>query len=355
MNLEELGYNDNLARYRVDNSLESFEVGRVITEHRERYIVKTVKGEYDAEITGNMRYTASGREGFPAVGDWVSLIIYEPNTAIINHIFPRSSIIKRSDISKPGEIQIIATNIDFALITQAVDRDFNLNRLERYLAICNEAGVKPVIIITKIDLVDDILINEFVESIISRVGDLPVFALSSVTKKGYDQLADFVKKGKTYCMLGSSGAGKSTMLNNLSGATLMRTGSISQSTSKGKHVTTHRELFILDNGAIIIDNPGMKEVGIADSQSGIEMTFDMISQLSSSCRYQDCTHTHEAGCAVTEAVEKGTLSRNAYENYVKMVKEMAYFRTSAAEKKKKDKTLGKILKNYVKNNPEKYT
>ena len=150
-------------------------------------------------------------------------------------------------------------------------------------------------------------------------------------------------------MLGSSGVGKSTLLNNLSGKSLMRTDTISQSTNKGKHVTSHRELVILENGGILIDNPGMREVGIADSTSGLENTFDMIIRLSQNCKFKYCTHTNEIGCAVIEAIEKGEIDRASYDNYLKLEKEKAHFESSVAERRKKDKEFGKIVKNYKKN------
>ncbi len=153
MTLEELGYNKVLEKFRRDNNLNSFEIGRIIAEHKERYIVKTIKGEFEAEITGNMRFTAKSREDFPAVGDWVALTTYESDFAIIHKILPRFSIIKRQAVGQFGEIQIIATNIDYAFLVQAVDRDFNINRLERYLAICNSSQVSPIIVLSKIDLI----------------------------------------------------------------------------------------------------------------------------------------------------------------------------------------------------------
>jgi len=348
MRLEDLGFNALLENYRIENNLTDFEIGRVIAEHKERYTVKTVKGELEAEITGNMRFSALSREDFPAVGDWVALTVYDPDFSIIHHILPRSSVIKRQAIGQPGEIQIIATNIDCAFIVQAADRDFNLNRLERYLTICNESKVKPVIIISKTDLLDEIGLNEILEIINARIKNVPVIAISNTTGKGYDQVREFMENGKTFCLLGSSGVGKSTLLNNLSGKHLMRTDTISHSTKKGKHVTSHRELIILESGGILIDNPGMKEVGITDSTGGLEKTFDLISRLSKDCRFKDCTHTSEAGCSVINAVNNGELDKAVYENYLKMEKEMEHFMSTAAERRKKEKVFGKIIKNYKK-------
>jgi len=346
--LEDLGYYDELEKFRVENNLNSFEVGRVIAEHKERFIVKTTKGEFEAEITGNMRFTAKGREDFPAAGDWVALTTYESDFAVIHKILPRFSIIKRQAVGQFGEIQIIATNIDYAFIVQAIDRDFNLNRLERYLTICNSSKVSPIIVLSKIDLTDEQRISELLERIKVRIKNVPVIAISNESQDGYDKIKSTIEKGKTYCMLGSSGVGKSTLVNNLSGNDIMRTDTISELTNKGRHVTSHRELIILENGGILVDNPGMREVGIADSSSGLEITFDLIFSLSQNCKFVDCTHTSEIGCSVIEAVEKGEIDKAFYENFLKMEREKAHFEATVAEKRKRDKEFGKIMKNYKK-------
>lgn len=348
MSLEELGYTDEIGRFRKERGLEGFDVGRVISEHKERYIIRTDSGEREAEITGTMRFTAEGREDFPAVGDWVALTAYDDDFAIINSILPRSSIIKRQAVGQSAEVQVIATNIDVAFIVQAVDRDYNINRLERYLTICHSSGVVPAIVLTKTDLADEIRLNEIRENIKARIGAIPVFAISNETQDGYASIKSFIAKGTTYCMLGSSGVGKSTLINNLSGRTVMKTDSISQSTNKGRHVTSHRELIVLGDGGILIDNPGMKQVGIADAGDGLEVTFDEIVKLARICKFKDCTHVSETGCAVREAVENGDLDEAAYENYLKMEREKAHYESSVLERRKKDKAFGKMLKNYKK-------
>ena len=348
MKLEDFGYNDNLEKFRVENQLENFEIGRVITEHKERFLVKTVNGEYEAEITGNMRFTAKSREDFPAVGDWVALATYGSDLAIIHRILPRFSTIKRQAVGHFGEVQIIATNVDSAFIVQAVDRDYNISRLERYLTICNASKVNPIIVLSKIDLVDEPRISEILSSIKARIKNVPTIAISNETPNGYEAINMFIEKGKTYCMLGSSGVGKSTLLNNLAGKNIMRTDKISESTNRGKHVTSYRELVVLENGGILIDNPRMREVGIVDTESGLEITFDRIDGLSKTCKFKDCTHTSEIGCSVLEAVEKGDVDKVSYENYIKMVREKAHFESTVTERKQRDKVFGKMVKNYKK-------
>ncbi len=348
MKLEDFGFSDKLRKLRVENKLSDFEIGRVIAEHKERYIVKTENGEYEAEITGNLRFSAKSRIDFPAVGDWVALTTYDMEFSVIHKILPRLSIITRQAVGQFGEIQIIATNIDYAFLIQAVDRDFNINRLERYLTICYSSKVIPIIVLTKTDLINEQKITEIINSIQQRIKDILVFAISNETRDGYEALKMAIEKGKTYCMLGSSGVGKSTLLNNLSGKTLMRTDSVSLSTNKGKHITSHRELIVLDSGGILIDNPGMREVGIADTSGGFETTFDTIIRLSLNCKFKDCTHTKEIGCSVIEAVEKGEIDKKSYENYLKLEREKAHFESSIEERRKKEKEFGKVMKNYKK-------
>ena len=349
MKMEDLGYNDTIEEYRIKEKLDNFNIGRVIAEHKERYIVKTDKAEYEAEITGNMRFSAGSREDFPAVGDWVAFTPYESDFAIIHKILPRFSVIKRKAAGQSGEIQIIATNIDYAFLVQAVDRDFNINRLERYLTICYSSNVSPVIVLSKTDLIDEQKLSEILESIKLRISDVPVIAISNDTQNGYEEIKKIIEKTKTYCMLGSSGVGKSTLMNNLSGRNIMRTDAISQSTNKGRHITSHRELIVLENGGILVDNPGMREVGITDTTVGLETTFDHIVRLSENCKFVDCTHTYEIGCAVLEAVENGEIEKRSFENYQRLEREKTHFESSVAERRKKDKDFGKMVKNYKKN------
>ncbi|MBN2777551.1 MAG: ribosome small subunit-dependent GTPase A [Bacteroidales bacterium] len=348
MTLEELGYNKRFEAFRIEQKLNDFEIGRIIAEHKERYTVKTTQGEYEAEITGNMRFSAVSREDFPAVGDWVALSTYDADSALIHKILPRFSIIKRQAVGQFGEIQVIATNIDYAFLVQAVDRDFNLNRLERYLTICYSSKVDPIIILTKTDLINDQEKAKIIENVNQRLPNIPVFAISNETQDGYEALIRIIEKAKTFCMLGSSGVGKSTLLNNLSDRKIMKTDSISHSTSKGRHITSHRELIVLGNGGILIDTPGMREVGITDTTNGLETTFDKIISLSQNCKFKDCTHTNEIGCSVLAAVENGEIEMNSYENYLKLEREKAHFESTVAEKRNKEKEFGKMQKNYKK-------
>jgi ribosome biogenesis GTPase len=353
MTLQDLGYHQELEKYRKEKNLSSFSVGRIILEHKERYIIKTAEGEYDAELLGNLRFSANSRVDFPAVGDWVAFSEYDDGKAIIHATLPRESIIERQAVGKKGEIQIIATNVDYGLIVQAVDRDFNINRIERYLTICYASKIKPVIVLNKIDLISETELENLVSQIKKRIKEVQILPVSMYDKL-YKTLKEFIKKGETYCLLGSSGVGKSTIVNGLLGEEIMKTGEISTSVKKGKHVTSHRELIVLKNGGILIDNPGMREVGITSSDEGLETTFDTIMEFAKDCQYKNCTHIHEAGCAVISAVENGEIEESAYSNYLKMEKEKTFFESDLLERKKKDKDLGKIIKDmkkqYRKNN-----
>jgi len=346
MTLEDLGYNAELEDFRKVQHLDSFGVGRVVSEHKERYVVKTAENEYDAELIGNLRFSSHDRKDFPAVGDWVAISEYDEDKALIHAVFPRKAVIERQAAGKQGEKQIIASNIDYAFIVQAVDRDFNLNRVERYLTICNDSNVQAIVILNKIDLISEADLRILMSQIQERVKHVPTLAVSNETQFGIERLKESILKGKTYCLLGSSGVGKSTLLNKLSGKEIMKTSTISASSSKGRHITSHRELRVLENGGILIDNPGMREVGIADSTNGLEITFKMIVKLAQDCRYKDCTHTTETDCAVIAAVEKGEIERDFYENYMKMEREKEHFESTVAERRQKDKDLGKIIKHY---------
>lgn len=348
MRLEIYGYDARVEASRRQSGLQDFSIGRVVSEHKERYIVATESGDVDAEVTGNLRHSATCREDYPAVGDWVALAVHDAGTSIVHGVLPRFSTISRQAVGSFGEIQIIATNVDHALLVQALDRDFSLPRLERYLTICHSSRVDPIVVLTKIDLIEQERISEVVESVANRIGGIPVVAVSDRRPEGYGALEALIVAGKTYCMLGSSGVGKSTLLNRLCGRDFMRTDAISDSTGKGRHVTSHRALVVLEGGALLIDNPGMREVGIVDTDAGLETTFDRLLSFAGSCRFRDCTHTAETGCAVLEAVNKGEIGAGAHESYLKMEKEKAHFGSTVAERRKKDRAFGKMLDVYKK-------
>ncbi|WP_224491135.1 ribosome small subunit-dependent GTPase A [Robertkochia flava] len=349
MTLQDLGYHDQLDPYIAANGLGDLLVGRVVTEHKERYVVKTPEAEYEAEILGNLRFTAQSRADFPAVGDWVMFQAYDRTRGLIHAVLPRTSILERQSVSRKGEKQIIATNIDRALIVQAADRDFSINRLERYLTICNASQITPVIVLNKTDLIPEAGVLTLLEEIRKRISGVDVYAVSNKTGSGMEALKQIFERGKTYCLLGSSGVGKSSLLNTLMGEELMKSDDISEHSNRGRHVTTHRELRVLAGGGILIDNPGMREIGITDASGALEVTFDGIQELAANCRFRDCTHTSEQGCAVLAAVDNGDLSAASYDNFLKMQREKQHFEATVAEKRKRDKEFGKMVKHIMKN------
>lgn len=344
MTIEELGYTKELEQYRIDNKLQNFEIARVVAEHKERYVVKTNTAELEAEITGNIRFSATSRQHFPAVGDWVSCQVFDEKMAIIHHIFPRFSSISRKAVNQTAEKQLIATNIHFALIVQAVDRDFSINRIERYLTICYQSKVEPIVILTKIDLITNAELQTIELEIRKRIKAVPVITVSNHTQEGIDELKKVIQSRKTYTVLGSSGVGKSSLINTLSEQTIMKTGQISLSTNRGRHVTTHRQLIVLTSGAIFIDNPGMREVGVADSATGVAAAFSNIQELAENCKFKNCSHTVEKGCAVLNALKNNELEEATYLNYLKIEREKTHYEASVAEKRKRDKEFGKMVK-----------
>ncbi len=346
--LKELGLNDELEKTLNGEVAAGVAVGRVICEYKERYDVSDGVNIYNAEITGNMRFSATSRSDFPAAGDWVRMTVYEGNMAIINSLIPRRNALERQSVSRYGEIQIIAANVDCAFIMQAIDNNFNINRLERYLTICYNASIEPVILISKVDLASNEIINNVLSMIRSRQSAVKILTISNINLQGLDQVKSSMTKGKTYCLIGSSGVGKSTLINLLLDKDVLKTNTISLSTGKGKHTTSHRELFILDNGSIIIDTPGMRELGVTEEEKGIETAFEQISELGRKCKFPDCRHEDENGCAVLEAVNNGLIDNASLISYKRIRADQQRFQTTVAEKRRKDKEFGKMLKNYKK-------
>jgi|WetSurMetagenome_2_1015567.scaffolds.fasta_scaffold235367_1 ribosome biogenesis GTPase / thiamine phosphate phosphatase len=342
--LEDLGYNDFFELKRKLLDLKKYSIARVISEYKEAYKIKGANGEYLAKITGKKIFNATKREDYPAVGDWVAITIPDKEMAIIQEILPRQTILYKK-YSNKQDTQIIATNIDTAFIVEAVDRDYNLNRFERYLVLANEGKIKPVIILNKIDLISETELNQKINQIKNRFDNIDIISTSIISEQGLDQLMYYIEKGKTYCFLGSSGIGKSSLINKLLGEVKIKTKEISTSTHKGKHTTTTREMYFLENGGIVIDNPGTREVGIASASTGIDNVFDEIVDLAKNCKYADCTHTQESGCAVLEAVKTKKLDEEKYLNYIKLKKETKYYEMTNIERKGKDRKFGKFVKN----------
>lgn len=341
--LEDFGYDEFFDLKWKSLELTDSLAGRVISEHKESYMVKSSEGEYSAKITGKQIFNATTRADFPAVGDWVAITKLDGERAIIQKILPRKTILRKK-YSDKQDTQIIASNIDVALIVESLDRDYNLNRFERYFVLTEEAGIKPAVIMNKIDLLEESELNKKTEQLKNRFGGVDIILTSAITEQGLNDLTNYITRGKTYCFLGSSGVGKSSLINMLMKKNTIRTNEVSDFTGRGKHTTTSRGMYFLQNGGIVIDNPGIREVGIADSDTGIENVFDEITLLSNECKYSDCTHIHEPGCAVLQAIRDGKLDEDKYQNYLKLKKENEFYEMNDFEKRKKDRKFGQFKK-----------
>lgn len=345
--LIQLGLSDELWRQYESEGFDRSDLSRVIKEHKELYEIQNADGVFKAEITGNLRYAADSRADFPAVGDWVETSLFDGGQAIIHNILPRFSSLERQSVSSHGEKQLIATNINKAFIVQAVDRDFNLNRLERYFVIAHNGGIEPIIILNKTDLITDQDLSDIKSQVIERMNNAPIFLTSTISKTGLDEIVDALEKEQTYCFIGSSGVGKSSIINYLLGEEMLETKKISMATNKGMHTTTHRELIMLDNGSILIDTPGMREIGMTESSTGLVMTFNDIVTLAKECKFKNCTHTDEPGCKVLQAIDDEMISCEEFENYKKLQRQTERFGATVAEKRKKDKAFGKMAKEII--------
>ena len=340
LKLEDLGYVDF---FESSHRTDGLEVARILAQHREAYRVKNTEGESLAKITGKQMFNALSREDYPAVGDWVTITDLGEQQAVIHRILPRKTILKRKASGK-NDIQVIAANIDVAFVIESVDRDYNLNRFERYFSIAKDGDVIPAIILNKIDLISNEELDSRIDQIKDRFSDIVFFTTSTVNNEGLDELKLYIAKGKTYCFLGSSGVGKSSLINKLIGTEVIKTSRVSTHTDRGRHTTTSREMYFLENGGIAIDNPGMREVGMTDVGDGINSVFDEITSLARKCRYIDCTHTHEPGCAVLSAIKSGQLDQEKYENYLDLKKEAQHYEMTDFEKKQKNSQFGKFVK-----------
>ncbi|MFA6439346.1 MAG: ribosome small subunit-dependent GTPase A [Bacteriovoracaceae bacterium] len=333
---------------------EGFSIARVIAEHKGRYTILRDDAVLSAEITGKMMFDATTRKDYPAVGDWVAVQLYDEHSpAIIHHILPRSTVLSRKTSGREIEEQIIAVNMDIIFIVQGLDKNYNLRRLERFLVVASHSGAKPVVLLSKTDLLTDQELQVILTEVQTIADNAPVIAYSAKSLYHLDAIKELIQKETTVCFIGSSGAGKSTLINRLIGREKLLTQEVREEDSRGKHTTTHRELIPLQNGGCVIDTPGLRELGLWEVDSSIDNTFPDIAELALECKFTDCTHTHEPGCAVQAAIDDGTLEAGRYHSYVKLQKEADFIAaktdiTKQQERKAKEKKMGKNIKEILK-------
>lgn len=318
---------------------------RVILQEKGFYTISCDGEEKLAEVSGKFRYDASAVSDFPAVGDYVVASWPDDGSrAIISALFPRKSVFIRKAAGTSNQEQVVAANIDKVFICMSLNNDFNLRRLERYLAICFDSGATPVVVLTKTDLCDD---PEKMVVLTSSVAiGTDVIAVSSLNED-YDSVMKYLEKGKTVAFMGSSGAGKSTLINRLLGKDVIKTSSVREHDDKGRHTTTHRELIELPNGAFVIDTPGMRELGLWNNDDGVDAVFADIEQLAKECRFSNCTHTTEPECMIQKALSEGTLSPERWNAYKKLETENQHSSNAGdyiREKNEKFKKIAKINK-----------
>lgn len=346
--LEKIGFSDWFQSRLDADKAAVHELARVVSVHKDKYIVSNGRGEVFAELSGNLFYTADSATNLPTTGDWVYADFYDDDThAVIHGVGPRKTLLQRKTAGKRVDFQLIAANIDVAFIVQSADDNFNLRRLERYLVMVNESGITPVILLSKCDLMAPDEIDETTESISRIAPRVSVLPFSNLSGENVNTVRGSLAPGNTYCLLGSSGVGKTTLLNSILDSEQFKTQPVSKKQSKGKHTTTSRELIRLENGAMLIDTPGMRELGNLSVATGIDETFSEILELSRKCKFGNCSHTSEKGCAILSAIAEGVVPEQRYKNYIKMKNESSFNDMSYFEKRKKDKDFGKMIKSVI--------
>jgi ribosome biogenesis GTPase len=344
MKLTALGFDDWFEQRSASLLRPGHSIARVTTVDRGAFLVRSQHAETYAELAGKFRFAVEAAIDLPCVGDWVCVQCdASSGPAMIHSVVPRKTFLRRKNPGKTVDFQMIAANIDIAFIVQACGYDFNLARLDRYLVMANEGAIEPWIILTKTDLISPEQLDQAIGQVRHTGIATHILALSNTTGVGLHEFRTLLESGRTYCLLGSSGVGKTTLINRLIGREAFDTKAVS-GTGEGVHTTARRQLLILDSGAMLVDTPGMRELGLLGTSDGVDDTFIEIRESSVNCRFADCTHIDEPGCAVLLAVENGTLSEDRYQSYLKLKKETEYHDLSYVEKRRKDRSFGRFIK-----------
>jgi ribosome biogenesis GTPase / thiamine phosphate phosphatase len=325
-----------------------FSIARVTAVDRSRYLIRDEIGETPADVTGKLLYGKESATDLPCVGDAVCVRYRDSRShATIHHVLPRRSFLRRKAPGRNIEFQMIAANIDLAFVIQACHFDFNVRRLERYLVMVREGHIEPVLLLTKIDLVSPEELENLIKEIRLAGIDAEIVAISNVTGEGIERVRELVLPGKTYCLLGSSGVGKTTLINRLAGNAGLEVGDLSH-TGEGRHTTTRRQLVVLEHGGLLIDMPGMRELGMLGVGESIDETFSDIGDLGKRCRFADCSHGSEPGCAVRAAIARQELSEEYLQNFLKLRKESKFHDSSYVERRRQDRAFGRFVRNVTK-------
>ncbi|MBN2093012.1 ribosome small subunit-dependent GTPase A [candidate division KSB1 bacterium] len=326
MNLEALGWNSFFDAYFQSYRNDSVIPARVVRVEKQHYYLHGEKGEILAELAGKLHHQATSKEDFPVVGDWV-VVALRPgeNNGIIQGLLPRKTHFSRKAAGVKSEIQVLVANIDYIFIVAGLDLDFNLRRIERYLALAWDSGAEPIIILNKTDVCTDL--DEKITLAESIAFGVPIHAVSAQTNEGLESLKSYSQAGKTIALLGSSGVGKSSIINRLLGTDRQLVGEIRENDGRGRHTTSRRELFFMPDGGMIIDNPGLRELQVLTQEDGLLDAFEDIEELAANCRFRNCQHENEPDCAVKAALEDGTLEERRYQNYLKLQREQKYLET----------------------------
>lgn len=339
MKLNKLGFDAFLEKHLQQCQIGTLSIGRICVEHKSGYKIYSEIGELTATLSGKLRNNCKTKEDFPAVGDWIAFQPADGETkAVIQMILPRKSKFSRKVAGNETQEQVIASNVDFAFIVCALNYDFNLRRIERYLSLIWQSGATPVVVLTKSDLCDN------VQEKISAVSDIAlgvdIHSINNISTDGIETLQKYFVNNKTVVLLGSSGVGKSTLINNLAHENVMKVNKLRSNIDKGRHTTTHKQMFILPNGGLIIDTPGIRELQLWDAEDGISQCFSDIEKLAEGCKFGNCQHNNEPDCAVQKAIKQGFMTAERLENYHKMQKEQTYLssrQSQSAAKVEKDK------------------